>query len=209
MGVILSGILGGFSGKVGPVVGANWKTIDYMRKYSIPENPNTVNQQTVRTKFAALVDIARRILSTVLQPYWDPFYTNMSGFNAFIKENYTTVDGSNKLQTTSILSKGTLDPSDTISAVYTTGSGQVQVTWSDAIEGNGLGTDDSNAVIYDTTTGKMWASSSLDTRANGTGSFTIDAGLTATNLLCWQFFSRGTGGSLIVSDSIGDTCAAP
>lgn len=31
MGTIQKGILGGFSGKVGSVIGGNWKGIDYMR----------------------------------------------------------------------------------------------------------------------------------------------------------------------------------
>ena len=42
MGTISKGILGGFSGKVGTVIGGNWKGIDYMR--SIPasvSNPRT------------------------------------------------------------------------------------------------------------------------------------------------------------------------
>ncbi len=34
MGTISKGILGGFSGKVGTVVGGSWKGIDYMRSRS-------------------------------------------------------------------------------------------------------------------------------------------------------------------------------
>ena len=34
MGTITKGILGGFSGKVGSVVGGSWKGIDYMRSQS-------------------------------------------------------------------------------------------------------------------------------------------------------------------------------
>jgi hypothetical protein len=43
MGTIKQGILGGFSGKVGTVVGASWKGIAYMR--SLPQkvkNPRTL-----------------------------------------------------------------------------------------------------------------------------------------------------------------------
>lgn len=36
MGTIKQGILGGFSGKVGNVVGASWKGIDYIR--SLPSS---------------------------------------------------------------------------------------------------------------------------------------------------------------------------
>ena len=52
MGTIKKGVLGGFSGKVGTVVGASWKGIDYIR--SLPasvKNPRTEGQVTQRTKF--------------------------------------------------------------------------------------------------------------------------------------------------------------
>jgi len=43
MGKINQGILGGFSGKVGNVIGGNWKGIDYMRvKPASVANPNQV-----------------------------------------------------------------------------------------------------------------------------------------------------------------------
>jgi hypothetical protein len=53
MGKIKQGILGGFSGKVGSVIGASWKGINYMR--SIPQhvhNPRTEGQVNQRSKFA-------------------------------------------------------------------------------------------------------------------------------------------------------------
>ena len=53
MGTIKKGILGGFSGKVGTVVGANWKSISYM--CSLPQkvkNPRTVGQRSQRSKFS-------------------------------------------------------------------------------------------------------------------------------------------------------------
>jgi hypothetical protein len=53
MGKIKKGILGGFSGKVGTVVGASWKGIAYMR--SLPQkvrNPRTEPQRMQRSKFA-------------------------------------------------------------------------------------------------------------------------------------------------------------
>jgi len=53
MGTIKQGILGGFSGKVGNVVGASWKGIDYIRSLpSSVSNPRTPGQVTQRTKFS-------------------------------------------------------------------------------------------------------------------------------------------------------------
>lgn len=54
MGTISKGILGGFSGKVGTVVGGNWKGIDYMRsKGAGNRNANpTPGQLSQQLKFA-------------------------------------------------------------------------------------------------------------------------------------------------------------
>lgn len=53
MGTINKGILGGFSGKVGNVVGGSWKGIDYMRSKGGNRNSNpTEKQLTQQLKFA-------------------------------------------------------------------------------------------------------------------------------------------------------------
>ena len=52
MGTVKKGILGDFSGKVGSVVGSNWKGIGYIR--SLPKkvgNPRTLPQKSHRAKF--------------------------------------------------------------------------------------------------------------------------------------------------------------
>ena len=49
MGKISQGILGGFSGKVGNVIGGNWKGINYMRvKPSSVANSQTEGQMVQR-----------------------------------------------------------------------------------------------------------------------------------------------------------------
>lgn len=53
MGEIKQGILGGFSGKVGTVIGSSWKNVNYMRALAISvKNPRTEKQQHQRAKFA-------------------------------------------------------------------------------------------------------------------------------------------------------------
>ena len=47
MGIINQGILGGFSGKVGPIVGFRWKSNYYIRARAAKvSNPRTPKQQT-------------------------------------------------------------------------------------------------------------------------------------------------------------------
>ena len=46
MGIINQGILGGFSGKVGPIVGFRWKSNYYIRARAAKvSNPRTPRQQ--------------------------------------------------------------------------------------------------------------------------------------------------------------------
>ena len=53
MGTIKQGILGGFSGKVGTVVGSSWKGISYMRgQAQSVKNPRTAKQMAQRDKFS-------------------------------------------------------------------------------------------------------------------------------------------------------------
>ena len=53
MGTINKGILGGFSGKVGTVIGGTWKGIDYMRSKSnrrsfVPSQKQLERRQSLR-----------------------------------------------------------------------------------------------------------------------------------------------------------------
>jgi len=208
-GVILQGILGGFSGKVGPVVGGKWKDIDYMRGYVVPSNPNTTGQQTVRAKFSALVAQARQVISTLINPFWDPFYTTMSGFNKFISLNYGTLSVANKLSLTSIMSKGTLEPAPISTCTYATATGEIQVTYPITPSGNGLATDECEILAYDEVGDKLFYSHSGATRGDGANSITIDAGLSPAAVFVWIFFYQGSGQSLLVSDSDSSVTVAP
>jgi hypothetical protein len=198
-GVILQGILGGFSGKVGPVVGAKWKDVDYMRGYVVPENPNTVGQQAVRTKFSALVAIARDFLSTIIQPYWDPFNSSMSGFNKFISKNYPNLTIGNLLDETAIFSEGTLEVATLLEAAKT--GTTLALTWDDTHSGNGLDTDTIISGAYNNTTKILYLAATPGTRINAGINITIPTGDTAADFVAFCFATRGTGAELVVSDS--------
>jgi hypothetical protein len=88
MGTIKKGILGGFSGTVGNVVGANWKGIDYMRiKPADVTNPNTDLQSTQRLKFAAVIRFLQPMTEYIRVGY-KGYAVKMSAFNAAFSYNY-------------------------------------------------------------------------------------------------------------------------
>lgn len=199
--VIQNGILGGGKNKVGPVIMSKWKSIDYIRAYAAPANPNTTAQQAVRSKFAQLVLNARQLLTTILKPFWDPFYSDKSGFNAFISANYSTLNASNQFQLTSKITQGTLEGTSVITAVYNISTGVITVDYDANTSGNGLPTDMIWAVVYDKASKNFVAASALDERAAVSAAINAPSGLTASNLILYLFATRGTGSSLLVSDS--------
>jgi len=199
MGVILQGILGGFSGKVGPVVGGNWKGIDYMRGYVVPANPNTPAQQTQRTKFGKAVAYARQILATLLNVYWDPFAVEMSGFNRWIQLNIGELDVSNEITVDNIMSTGTLESIRALISATVNGD-DIDIVWDFRHVGNGLDTDSIGVVFYDVSEDQLQFLSVAEDRSDGAASVTPDETPVASDLI-FLFLYRGTGSEFIVSDS--------
>lgn len=88
MGTIKKGILGGFSGKVGNVVGASWKGIDYIR--SLPSsirNPRTRKQVTQRNKFSLMGKFMRAILPVIRVGFKNSAGASNSAFSAAMSYN--------------------------------------------------------------------------------------------------------------------------
>ena len=90
MGKIKKGILGGFSGKVGNVVGCAWKGIDYMRSLAASvANPKTKAQVTVRSNFKTIASIMAKANLIAKLSTWSNT-KKQSAFNAAVHENYDT-----------------------------------------------------------------------------------------------------------------------
>ena len=88
MGTIKQGILGGFSGKVGTVIGSSWKGISYMRGQA----QHYTTQATWGTLFcqralSAIIEVLRPIASTLRLTFGD-YDHGMSTFNKAVKNNY-------------------------------------------------------------------------------------------------------------------------
>ena len=82
MGTIKTGILGGFSGRVGTVVGATWNSVHYMRALATSvKNPRTDKQLSQRTKFAKTLAFLRAITPYVRIGYAG-YAKKQTAFNA-------------------------------------------------------------------------------------------------------------------------------
>ncbi|MEA4918552.1 DUF6266 family protein [Proteiniphilum sp.] len=88
MGTIKKGILGGFSGKVGNVVGASWKSIAYIRSLpSSVRNPRTRKQMSQRNRFALIGKFMKTIIPVVQVGFKNSAGAGNSAFGAAVSYN--------------------------------------------------------------------------------------------------------------------------
>lgn len=87
MGSFKKGLMGGFSGKVGNLVGASWKSIDYMK--SLPRKTSKAasgKQQMQQLRFALAVDFIRPISALVTQGYQSEAKAKVTGYNVAVSQ---------------------------------------------------------------------------------------------------------------------------
>lgn len=136
MGVIKQGILGGFSNKVGTVIGSSWKGIAVMRSMPLSvANPKTAAQVANRSKFGQITKLGLQILSSTIQPNFNPIAKKMSGYNLWCKINRDLYEGKTAVQMAGaiVVSKGELSNSD-ILMNYTTGASSFTLTWDKTVK---------------------------------------------------------------------------
>lgn len=87
MGKIKKGILGGFNGRVGNVIGGSWKGVAYMRSEAQSiKNPRTETQQENRTLFGQVSDLFSKA-KPIIDLGFAGEATKKSPFNAAVQEN--------------------------------------------------------------------------------------------------------------------------
>lgn len=87
MGTIKKGILGGFSGKVGNVIGGSWKGIDYMRSVSSRKRGQSTQKQKEQQMKFALIARFQQPLTNLLSRTFRSFAIKMTGANSATSYN--------------------------------------------------------------------------------------------------------------------------
>ncbi len=134
MGIIKKGILGGFSGKVGTVVGGSWKGIAYMR--SLPQNvknPRTPKQVNHRAKFKIAIQLLQPVAELV-RIGWKQHANRQSPMNAALAYTMANVvigsGPSFTIETDRMMvSHGTLTPASNVTAAIA--DGNMEFAWDD------------------------------------------------------------------------------
>jgi hypothetical protein len=143
MGKIKQGILGGFLGKVGGVVGGNFKGIATMRAMPLSvANPRTAAQVGNRTRFSYVTAFAAGVGLSVIQTYWNRFAVKMSGYNMFCSVNKNAFGSAGEFNVGDVaIANGSLIPPVIASAVFDKRNSTLTITGSYPISGEHLLSD--------------------------------------------------------------------
>jgi len=178
MGTYVKGILGGFSGKVGTVVGSTWKGLTVMKSVPGPRKGNpTLLQLEQQARFTLMIKFLQP-LTTLFNQTFSGSAVNMSGFNkAFSYNVLNGITGVYPAFTVNfpmlLISKGDL-PNATAPAVTSPLAGQLAFKWTD---NSGIGkaraTDKAIVAVFCEEL-NHWIYN-LDTAARNAGTYTLDA----------------------------------
>lgn len=222
---ILTGILDNGRGKVGPVIGSEWKGQAYLKEYFIPANPQSEKQVFQRAKFLLAKWCASSVLESWCQGILDANYDNMSGFNALMRciistqpvyspgEFLTYIQLQNADR---MFSQGNLHAGACTVAEYSTGTGAFEVHWDTGLGTDGLATDKVSIIVHwnsllnslkagekptFATFRRCFAFVDVETRTDGVYTGALSAGLDATDLWANVIFHRPLNGKSYLSDS--------
>lgn len=165
MAKLTGGLLGTSTGKIGNIVTAKWKGINYAREMVTPANPNTQAQQTIRNLFTAIVFIGRAIFSSFVMTYWNPLVAgkNNTGWAKFVGVNIKGCQSLTDLQNLK-MATGDLEGVSNPLIGLDLPNNTVEITFSLDTVGNGQLSDEVFAFCYSVERGYLYPQTSGATR---------------------------------------------
>ena len=164
-----------YYGKVGETVGAKWKNKNTVRVLTIPSNPNTMAQQTVRTgfkdisKFVALFADQIKTMSALNT-------RGMSVRNAIIKENKMMVSAGTLNAANLVISKGGLPTPQGAAATGVQATGVVTIPVVQITGSNVTAKAKIVVVVVSQTAQQAWVA----VEDNASKDVTVNTGVTGT-----------------------------
>jgi Family of unknown function (DUF6266) len=177
MGTIKKGILGGFSGRVGPAVGSSWKGIDVIRSRPPRKRRRSTEGQLSQMERMKLVSEFVAPLTGLLNKTYGGGLVNMSAFNKALSYNMRNAVDGNHPEFRINFARVVLGTGDLLnpelSASVSEATGQIRFIWKDnSLEGSARSTDQAFAAIY-CRENDAWQSRSAGAQRNA-GSYTLD-----------------------------------
>lgn len=193
MGTIKRGILGGVSGKIGNVVGARWKGIDYLRvlpaSVSDAKSPAQITQ---RNKFAIVIKFLQPITEFIRIGFRGQA-VKQSAFNAAMSYNYhnaltgeypdTVID-----YTMAAVSRGNL-PGAVNPVCASEEAAKVSISWEpNTSQGQAADSDVAMVVIYNPTLKEAIYSFNAGIRSDASISIDLPANFSGSDVYCYVCF---------------------
>lgn len=167
-----------YYGKVGETVGAKWKDKNTVRVLTIPSNPNTMAQQTVRTGFSQISKFVA-LFADQIKTVSALNTRGMSVRNAIIKENKEMVAGGALVAGDLVISKGGLPTPGGAAATAAQATGAVTVPLVEITGTNVTAKAKIVVVVVSQTASQAW----VQVEDNSTASATINTGIVGTDPL--------------------------
>ena len=179
MGKIKQGILGGFKGKVGTVIGSSWNGISYMRGIAQSvKNANTPAQQTQRAFFKEVMGITGQLSNEQLAFLFPLTPKGMTRRNALAQQLAADalVDGNNKsVDLANVTTLGNAPTADLPAAAIVADGDNLAISWDGASDFRSAHADEYPAVFVANVTKKkvFLLNSSVPFGSSGVQSFSV------------------------------------
>ena len=179
MGKIKQGILGGFKGKVGTVIGSYWNGISYMRGIAQSvKNANTAAQQTQRAFFKEVMGISGQLSNEQLAFLFPLTPKGMTRRNALAQQLAADalVDGNNKsVDLANVITLGNAPTADLPAAVIVADGDNLTISWDGASDWRNAHADEFPTVFVANVTKKkiFLLNSSVPFGLSGVQSFSV------------------------------------
>ena len=195
MATITKGILGGFSGKVGTVVGASYRGMDIIRsKPKKSDRKPTAAQVLQQKKFKLVVQFLQP-----LKPIQSRYFGASSGARSkvnlaasYLLENAILVvaDEPEFIFNKILITKGDLAGFQNVSAAAGVGRA-IDLNWEDnSLQGNAKATDIANVVCYNEALQKFEIYEAVATRADLTAEVTLPPFYVGLEVHVWMYFNN-------------------
>ncbi len=189
-----------WEGKVGQTVGAKWKNLSTIRTYTKPSNPNTADQQKVRSVFAQMTSFVALFADQI--KYLSALSTSgQSVRNAIIQANKAQIMSGTFNKDTLIISKGGLQKVAGESANQA--AGKVTVTWDNPTATNFTENAKLVAVMVQPTSGLVEVAEADAKAGTLTGNIAFVAG--SVDIYVYYLDKRGSNKVASLSDHLSVT----
>ena len=189
---------GKWHGKVGQTVGAKWKNKATIRTYSIPSNPNTMAQQSVRGAFKEMSKYVAMFADGI--KYKSALnVAGMSVRNAIIKINKEMIAMNSFDKASLLVSKGGLQKPTGVTAASTPETNTVKVTFTAPTATNFTEKAEAVVIAVDDTNGIVDVFSAKASTGSATGTIAFAQ---SNNVQVYMYFLDYRGSNKVASESV-------